>query len=915
MGEMIMNEFDQNIITISDNICKNIDAMPKEERGFVSQNILNNLRNLIEAIDQRIFSEVEQIELNCYDDIEKAIKFVASRGNLRFLSKFHDCLQASVSHYTPDEDSSVRLMLKYYEWLLKIRDYCKTVFSLNILGNLENYPILQDDSLKEYYEKIARQIDTVKYTESIPNDRYYVQKHKPFFVNGKIYYQLTLVPADDFSSKFDRFVAFSSHEIPAYYSIKLDFIDSAINIMDREMPIRIVNSFMVAIRPVELADMATILCINKIYPNTKEYKLMMEYLTKTGISLTEIIDYDQIYYDRLKNLFKSKCESDNFFTMLDKCRALLQNNQPGKNIIRYMLLRLRHSIMKPQIRKKENDWISDLCLLNECLPFDEMPYDASLHDHNPQADIFSSISIKGHEDEYLARIIRINTEQKVQLFTPIEVVKQYGDVEKLVERFNSRLIDKHKPIRSLIIQDGQIYIKGYVDDTIWIINELMDRKGDGLIGYKNSMTAWISSNPAVDSEEKKRILPDIFANSRLAMIYGAAGTGKTTLIKHLAEYFANESKLFLANTNPAKEHLRREIKTKNCDFSTIAGSNQYLKNEYDVVFIDECSTVGNREMKRLLEQLSCKLLVLVGDVFQIQSIAFGNWFGLARYFLPENTIYELTTPYRGQQNKNLIGLWNRVRELDSTIDEYLYRHKYSTVLEDGSIFAKDMDDRIILCLNYDGLYGINNINRFLQNDNPNPTFVWDSRVYKVGDPILFNENNRFYPILYNNLKGWIRNIKKDEVSITFTIEIDMPINGLQASVFGFELLDCNVPGHSIIRFSVGKYIDDDEMERRESQVVPFQVAYAISIHKAQGLEYDSVKVVVTNEVEELITHNIFYTAITRAKKKLKIYWQPEVQQKILSIIEPISNKRDACILAEKFGMIIVNKVKSVRRKG
>ena len=43
------------------------------------------------------------------------------------------------------------------------------------------------------------------------------------------------------------------------------------------------------------------------------------------------------------------------------------------------------------------------------------------------------------------------------------------------------------------------------------------------------------------------------------------------------------------------------------------------------------------------------------------------------------------------------------------------------------------------------------------------------------------------------------------------------------------------------------------------------------MYKRQGLEYDSVKIIITNETEERITHNIFYTAITRAKEKLKIY--------------------------------------------
>lgn len=68
----------------------------------------------------------------------------------------------------------------------------------------------------------------------------------------------------------------------------------------------------------------------------------------------------------------------------------------------------------------------------------------------------------------------------------------------------------------------------------------------------------------------------------------------------------------------------------------------------------------------------------------------------------------------------------------------------------------------------------------------------------------------------------------------------------------------------------------------DSTVVPFQVAYAVSIHKAQGLEYDSVKIIITNETEERITHNIFCTAITRARNKLKVYWSPETEQSILS---------------------------------
>ena len=60
----------------------------------------------------------------------------------------------------------------------------------------------------------------------------------------------------------------------------------------------------------------------------------------------------------------------------------------------------------------------------------------------------------------------------------------------------------------------------------------------------------------------------------------------------------------------------------------------------------------------------------------------------------------------------------------------------------------------------------------------------------------------------------------------------------------------------------------------DSTIVPFQVAYATSIHKAQGLEYESVKIVITDANEDDISHNIFYTAITRARKNLKIFVDP-----------------------------------------
>ncbi|WP_179854232.1 ATP-binding domain-containing protein, partial [Helicobacter pullorum] len=188
---------------------------------------------------------------------------------------------------------------------------------------------------------------------------------------------------------------------------------------------------------------------------------------------------------------------------------------------------------------------------------------------------------------------------------------------------------------------------------------------------------------------------------------------------------------------------------------------------------------------------------------------------------------------------------------------------------------------------YDGLYGINNLNRLLQNNNPNPSIHWGDFIYKVNDPILFNETKRFAPTLYNNLKGIIRKIEIDNKQknerIYFEIQIDKILTEVDKKC-EFELLEVGKE-NSLIKFYVNKHSNTDEDEEKSDTQIPFQVSYAISIHKAQGLEYDCVKIIIADEIDEQITHNIFYTAITRAKKNLTIHWSAEAQHKILKNLE------------------------------
>ena len=182
-------------------------------------------------------------------------------------------------------------------------------------------------------------------------------------------------------------------------------------------------------------------------------------------------------------------------------------------------------------------------------------------------------------------------------------------------------------------------------------------------------------------------------------------------------------------------------------------------------------------------------------------------FSVIRSFVPPHSVFELTKPYR-TTNKNLLELWDKVRNIEDDIVEHITKNNYSARL-DESIFDYTQDDEIILCLNYDGLYGINNINRFLQSNNQNKSVRWGIQTYKVNDPVLFNETERFSPLIYNNLKGRIIDVVSSDDQIQFDIEIDKVINGMDVYGYDFDLLDSDSEHTSLIRFVVNKQKSTD----------------------------------------------------------------------------------------------------------
>lgn len=910
-----MPYIDEQIMNIDYTICSNIDLLefPGVTRAIISQNLLAQSRNLVEHIAVKGYSNGSDIMAD-WQTIPKALEFIKRDNKYLFLRKFHGFLQESKSHYTPDADGAERLTLKYYEYYMMLREFVKKQYGLDILHNIDKFPVNMDKAVIGYYRAVSscftKSYDVIDYMRS---ERLYVMRSKPVIVDQSIIYENTLIPANDVVSKFDRFIAFSKFMLPDHYAVRADIRGEQINLENQQMPVNILNDYQVSIRPCELNNFAKIFgCSIEMNQGLAEYQGLMNYLTITGASIVDIITSSDIQYMEIKSQILQSARTVKFYDVLDRARTMVLKNMSGANIVRYLSHIMRNKVIKSQICDEKNRFLSNLYLQYGSIPFETMPFCTSLIDHNPEMkDVFGCITASDNESQLLAKYLQINTTSNGHLYTKVEEVSHLGDLDSLIRDHNGKLYRTHHSRDLCRFGKNFLYINEHYENTKRILEKLINLSKDGVSGYRNFVTYWMNENPeTVNCEEKRNILQEMFVDSKVALVYGAAGTGKTYLLNHIAQLFDERTKLFLANTNPAVDNLRRKIKAQNCDFLTIA---KFLKKgnanvTYDMLIMDECSMISNSDMQKVLEKANCKLLVLVGDTYQIEAISFGNWFSLAKYFLPKKTWNELTIPFRAK-NRELLELWTKVRKLEDDVTEHLVNYGYSSVLNE-SIFKRSSMDEIILCLNYNGLYGINNINRFLQNNNPSQGIRWGLWTYKVGDPILFNDSQRFSPVLYNNLKGRIVDIELETNGnrIWFSIEIDKVINEFDIENMELELLNPDGFGNSVIRFYVDKSIDSDQDNGTETDtIVPFQIAYAVSIHKAQGLEYESVKVVITEDIDEMITHNIFYTAITRARSNLKIYWSPESQQRVISRFEKMDARNDANIFSGHSGLKLLNK--------
>lgn len=905
-----INLINRKISDLNIKIEKNIDDSV-DNRGYMAQNIIKSLRDLVEYISFKIYI-IEYIKDYVEYDHEnngKAIKYIKSIKKHEILKNFHALLEIGPSHNSYNEDGSIRLMVKYQEYLIELKNYYYKMFKEKILNNLYKFPIYKiDESLKEYYLEIYNVIKNINFDTNnrVYGNLYYIQKTKPVVINDEVFYELTLTPASDYLNKFNRIIFYSPIRIPDNYSIKISYQKENIKSFNSYVEIKIINNYEIFIKPAEINNLYKIFNIDKkISCKANEYDFFMKYLTNNKCTLIDIVNLDNDKFNTIKEK-TSIYNTHHILQLIELLRNIILNKKPGYITLNYLIYMLRNQILIEQLSSKKCHLLSDLYLKIGCNVFETMPFASSLNRHNVSiSDLIEIISPENREHELLGRKIKDMSNSTNRIYFSFNELGYSNETGlELVKRFNDKLYYKHTERNIDIIGNNKVYLRGYEESTIKIINILTDETKEGYDNYNNLFSTFsIYDDYEFTDSFKKEVCEKLYLKSKVGLIYGSAGTGKTEMIKIVSKIFKDKNIVCLAKTNAALNNIKIRInknEINNYKFSTVDKFvDNHLSFKYDLIVVDECSTVENELMLKLLNNTNYDCLLLVGDIYQIEAIQFGNWFRFAKELIP-NCSYELTENFR-TTNNGLKKLWSKVRNLENGITEKTIDEYYSETISE-SIFKDRKKEEIVLCLNYDGPYGINNINRYLQMKNPNEPIEWGINTYKVNDPIIFSDIRRYSNVLYNNLKGRILKIEKNETYIVFELYVERYISDVDAIGNCFKIISHEEEGTTIEIKVLLK--DDDDKDDEVGYIVPFVVSYATSIHKSQGLEFESVKIIITDESEEFITKNIFYTAITRTKNHLKIYWSPECQNKVINNMKDYSLKADVIIIKNKLKKMI-----------
>lgn len=397
-------------------------------------------------------------------------------------------------------------------------------------------------------------------------------------------------------------------------------------------------------------------------------------------------------------------------------------------------------------------------------------------------------------------------------------------------------------------------------------------------------------NIVFHEEQKNAIINSI--NNGVSVITGGPGTGKTTIIKCIIEILAQNKKRFmlLAPTGRASKRLSdstdNEAKTIHRALEVGQGStSRFIHNENnpletDVVIVDEVSMVDVALMNHLCKALprDCKL-ILVGDKDQLPSVGAGDVLG---DILESGKIIVsmLTKIYRQSDDSLIITNAHLINSgkmplIDNSSKDFFFEEKSDLSLVKNSIvdmitsrlpkFTGLPASQIqILAPLKAGVCGIDNLNRTLQEKLNPPSIkkqeiVVGQTIYREGDKVMQTANN--YNLIWHKLNGFIEEEGEGVYNgdIGYIDTIDFQTN--EVKIIFEDGRVCVYP-----RTDIGQ----------------LSLAYAITIHKSQGSEFDIVVIPVISGPSMILTRNLIYTAVTRAKKMVVLVGEKHNLKRMVS---------------------------------